>query len=109
MNTAKGAPRLLGFRGRLPNGRSSMSKVVVIEKPDGSLGAIPVRDEDKAKELVAKTRDKLLNVAGTKCKVKGLMSEEEYEDLKLFWHLPAKDKWLANGAYFKKYKKWPTL
>ena len=86
-----------------------MAKVVVIEKPDGSLGAIPVKDLEKAKELVAKTRDKLLNVAGTKCRVKGLMSEEEYEDLKLFWHLPAKDKWLANGAYFKKYKKWPTL
>lgn len=88
---------------------SEVAKVVVIEKPDGSLGAIPVRDEDKARLLLTKYKDKLLNVAGTKCRVKGLMSEEEYNDLKLFWHLPAKDKWLANGAYFKKYKKWPTL
>lgn len=86
-----------------------MTKVVVIEKPDKSLGAIPIKDEQKAQLLLTKYKDKLLNVAGTKCRVKGIMSEEEYEDLKLFWHLPEKDKWLANGAYFKKYKKWPRL
>ena len=33
---------------------SEVAKVVVIEKPDGSLGAIPVRDEDKARLLLTK-------------------------------------------------------
>lgn len=86
-----------------------MALVVVIEKPDGSLGAIPVKHEDKARELVGKHKDKLLNVAGSKCLIKGLMSEEEYEGLKTFWHLPHYEKWKKNVEYLKKYKKWPTL
>ena len=80
--------------------------ILAILKPDGTLGAIPVRDLEKAKEVA---KHKTLVVAGTRCEIKGLVTEQEFEGLKIFWTSSARDKFKQNMEYLRKYKHWPKV
>ena len=79
-------------------------RVFVIQKPDKTLVALPIRDLARAQEL---SKHPTMVWQGIEVEVRGVMSEKDFEGLQTFWQIPAFDRPKQNAEYYKKYGKWP--
>jgi hypothetical protein len=84
-----------------------LKNVFVIQLPDTTLKALPVSDLGKAQQLQADY--KTMKWQGLEVEIRGVMSEEEFQALELFWHVPAFDRLKKNVEYYKAHGKWPTV
>jgi hypothetical protein len=83
-----------------------LKHVFVIQLPDTTLKALPITNMEKAKQL--ESDYKTMKWQGLDVAIRGVMSEEDFQGLQTFWHVPAFDRLKHSVEYFKKHGKWPN-